>query len=119
MDAQTDRKREVTIVEKVDRLSEEVKMLALNLAIYLAKAKPNSKRINEMEPDFVRLVNGTIKVVQEIAQLIAAARHSETMVYDVPSGTVPFDHIGIELQSLLYQVGRIMNSLSPSSDQSG
>lgn len=116
MEPKTNRRREVTIVNKVDRLSEEVKVLALNLAIYLAKAKPNSKELGKMEPDFVRLVNGTIKVVQEITQLVSAARHMETMAYDPPTGAVPMDRIEVKLNSILDQCSRIMNSLSSQAD---
>jgi len=104
------------MVDKVDGLADEVRILALNLAIYLAKAKPNSKQLNRMEPEFIRLVNGTVKAAQEIANLIAAARHMETMVYDIPSGNLTNDHIEVKLRSILDQCGRIMSSLSTSTD---
>ncbi|HOP05781.1 MAG TPA: hypothetical protein PLF13_00680 [candidate division Zixibacteria bacterium] len=116
MESKTNRRREITIVNKVDRLSEEVKVLALNLAIYLAKAKPNSKELGKMEPDFVRLVNGTIKAVQEITHLVGAARHLETMAYDVPSGAVSRDRIELKLNSILDQCSSIMDTLSKSTD---
>jgi len=116
MKPSSDRKRELTIVNKVDGLAEEVKILALNLAIYLAKAKPNSKRLNQMEPEFIRLVNGTVKVAQEIATLISAARHAESMVYEVPSGKLGRDQIEVRLRSILDQCGRIMSSLSTTTD---
>lgn len=112
-------KQELNIVEQVDVMAEEVKILALKLAIYLAKAKPNSKTLNQMEPEFIRLVNGTVKAAQEIGQLIAAARHSETMVYDVPSGNAGKDQMEVRLRSILDQCGRIISSLSTSTDLTG
>ena len=54
------------LLREVDELNEGVKALALNLAIYLAKAKEQSADLSRLEPDFVKLVNGTVKVVQEL-----------------------------------------------------
>ena len=100
------------IIEQVDNLNEEVRVLALNLAIYLAKAKSESEKLHELEPDFIRLVNGSVKVAQEVAQIISAARNQEKMVYDVPSGQVSRDQIEVRLRSILDQCARVMSALS-------
>lgn len=109
--------RQSQVLEQVDSLTEEVKVLALNLAIYLAKAKPNSKQISNLEPEFVRLVNGTVKVVQEIARIISAARHITPLVYDVPSGRMPSDHIEVRLRSLSQQCRNIIDTLNKAAGQ--
>lgn len=106
-----DRQGDLELVEQVDALNEEVKGLALNLAIYLAKAKSSSEEINRMEPEFIQLVNGTVKAVQELGVLINAARSQETMIFDVPSGRPGPDHIEIKLRAILDQCARIMASL--------
>lgn len=100
------------LVDQVDELSEQVRILALNLAIYLAKAKSKSEELSQLEPDFIRLVNGTVSVLQEIERIVAAARNLETLVYDVPSGQFRRDQIELRLRSILDQCGRIMTSLS-------
>jgi len=109
-DANSD--RQLNLVDQVDGLSEEVKVLALNLAIYLAKAKSDSEALSQLEPDFIRLVNGTVLVLQEIGRIISAARNAETLVYDVSSGQLRRDQIELRLRSILDQCGRIMTALS-------
>ncbi len=104
------------IIEQVDGLSEEVKILALNLAIYLAKAKPHSGHLTRLEPDFIRLVNGTVKAVQEVSRIIQAARNREPLVFDVPSGNVTSDQLEMKLRSILNQCGRIMTALGQAED---
>lgn len=99
-------------VEYIENLNEEVKSLALNLAIYLAKAKSSSQQLSHMEPDFIRLVNGTVKVVQDVTLIINAAKSKETLVYDVPSGNMRSDHLENKLNSILDQCRQILNELA-------
>jgi len=106
-----------SIIERVDAMSEEVRLLALNLAIYLAKAKQESKELSRLEPEFVRLVNGTVKAVREIGYIVNAARDTEAVVYDVPSGRIPRDRLEVKLRSILDQCGKIMQSLSQSGER--
>lgn len=106
--------RSLNLVDEVDGLGEEVRVLALNLAIYLAKVKSQtqSDRLNRMEPDFIRLVNGTVKVVQEMTMILNAARNMERMIYDVPSGQITQDRLEMRLQAIVAQCTDIMQSLS-------
>ncbi len=75
MSADTNQPSESAIIDQVHDLNDEVRTLALNLAIYLAKAKTESAEINRLEPAFIRLVNGVVKVVQELAGIVNAARN--------------------------------------------
>jgi hypothetical protein len=107
------------IIEQVDELNEEVRVLALNLAIYLAKAKSKSHQLSRLEPDFIRLVNGTVKVVQELAAIINAARNLDVMVNDLvdqPPGTDPIE---IRLNAILEQCNHIMESLNSERSETG
>jgi hypothetical protein len=110
------RSTDLEILEQVDRLNEEVKALALNLAIYLAKTKGRSDELSRLEPEFMRLINGSVKVVQEVAMIISAARNNETMAYDVPSGAGRSDSIEIKLNSILQQCHEIMRTLAKQTD---
>ncbi len=105
--------RELELVDQVDYLGEEVRTLALNLAIYLAKVKAATKTeaLNRMEPEFIKLVNGTVKVVQEMTLILNAARNMERMIYEVPSGTLEQDRLEVRLRSVLDQCGSILTSL--------
>lgn len=113
-----EKKRSLAMMEQVDALGDEVKDLALNLAIYLAKAKVNSgsEELQRMEPDFIRLVNGTVKTIQELTGILQAARNAEAMVYDPPSGRISKDHIEIKLEAIVRQCNTIMDTISESTD---
>ena len=112
------RKKNLEMINEVDALNEEVKTLALNLAIYLAKAKANqvSDKINKLEPEFIRLVNGTVKVVQELTYTLNAARNNETMVYELPSGNLEMDNVEFKLQAILKQCANLMAVLGQGID---
>ena len=87
------------ILEQVDNLNEEVKALALNLALYLAKARAGSGNqascIDRLEPEFIRLVNGTVRVVQELTLVLDASHNIERGQYEIPSSDS--DHNILEL----------------------
>ncbi len=112
----SDHKMELGVLVEVDALNEEVKVLALNLAIYLAKKKSGSEQITRLEPEFMRLVNGTIKVVREISAILNAANNMEKMVYHPPSGRLGKDQIEIRLNAILDQCETIRIQLSQAVD---
>lgn len=112
MNEQPRRETALKAVDQVDGLSEEVKLLALNLAIYLAKAKDHSNDLSRLEPDFVRLVNGTIKVVQELTEIVQAARNAGTVIHEPPTGNVSTTLMESRLRSILDQCANIMSALS-------
>lgn len=114
--ARVDQKQRQDILElldTVDALGEQTKDLALNLALYLAKAKArkSSDKLKQMEPEFIRLVNSTVKVVQELTVILKAARHEEKMVYDPPVNPTAADHIQAKLEAVAQQCDRILESL--------
>lgn len=113
---ETDRNSELELLQQVDSLNDEVKALALNLAIYLAKAKAGSDELNRLEPEFIRLINGSVKVVQELALIIDAARNRETVVFDVPGDDMRADHLEKKLRSILDQCDEIMKALAKRTD---
>jgi len=110
----TRRTDDLTTMAVVEDLNEEVKTMALNLAVYLAKARAQSgaEDLARMEPDVVRLVNQTIKVVREVALILSAARNQETMVYEVPSAAGRLDRIEFGLRGILEQCSQLSESLA-------
>ena len=101
----------IELVNQVEELNEEAKSLALNLAIYLAKRKKNSEKLSIMEPDFIKLVNGTIKVVHEVTHIVNAAKNMEKMLYEIPSGSMEYNQLEHKLRSILKQCQGIMSEL--------
>lgn len=106
--------RSDAIVKHVDGLSEQVKDMAMNLAIYLSRAKETSSELAELEPDFIALVNSTVKAVQEITLILSAARNQEIMVYDIPSKEAAPDHLETKLKDLLNQCDTLLADLDKS-----
>jgi hypothetical protein len=103
------------LIDEVDELNEEVKSLALNLAIYLAKAKNQNPAagLDRLEPDFIRLVNGTVKVVQEMAGLLTAAR-SGLADPNKAGETAIDDALELKLRSISEQCRKIQGRLEAS-----
>ena len=107
-----EQEKNLAVVTRVDALNDEVKSLALKMAVYLAKTKGASAELTRLEPDFIRLVNGTVKVVQEITNIINAANNLDKMVYQVPSGKLDKDQIEMKLKTILELCRKIQNTLS-------
>jgi hypothetical protein len=107
------RTRELELLAQVDTLNEEVKSLALNIALYLAKARAEkgSATLDRLEPEFIRLVNGTVRAVSDLTNILNAARNAETMVYEIPSGLGTRDHVEQKLQSILSQCSSLLGQL--------
>jgi hypothetical protein len=107
------RRRELELLASVDTLSEEVKALALNIALYLAKARADqgSATLDRLEPEFIRLVNGAVRVISDLTGILNAARNSEVMVYEIPSGNRSHDHIEQRLQAILSQCSSLLGQL--------
>jgi hypothetical protein len=108
------RQSELELLTSVDALSDEVKALALNIALYLAKARADkgSEKLDRLEPKFVRLVNATVRVVTDLTGILKAARNNEVMVYEIPNGRVAHDHIEQRLQGILSQCGNLIRQLT-------
>lgn len=104
------------LLDEVDNLGDEVKSLALNLALYLAKAKAKTgsspEFVNQMEPEFIRLVNGTVKVVQELTLILNASRNLERNLYEIPSNDAQKDQLEVRLEDILRQCSGVLSSLS-------
>lgn len=113
VDEHSHRGRKLDLVEQVDHLNDEVKTLALNLAVQMAKVRSRNlaPELVKMEPQFIRLVNGAVKAVKDMAVILEAARNKEIMVYDVPSGREAEDRIEYGLRSILAQCNEIMETL--------
>jgi hypothetical protein len=60
------------MIRQVENLTEQVKTLALNLALTLAREKKQIKDLTLLEPEFTKLVNGSVDVIREISEILRA-----------------------------------------------
>ncbi len=112
MSPEPDRVEELRLIDRVDALNEEVRILALNIAIHLARTRGRSGRLTALEADFVRLVNGTVKVVQQLARVISAARNVERRGDESAVGHSAVTGIEARLRSIMEQCAGILATLS-------
>jgi len=75
------------------------------------RSKGLSEELEQMEPQFIRLVNGAVKAVKDLAVVLDAARNREVMAYDVPGNQKSEDQIEFGLRSILAQCTEIMHTL--------
>lgn len=121
MNTRTDKNQGASeLINEVDELNEEVKSLALNLAIYLAKAKNQfpAAGLDRLEPDFIRLVNGTVRVVQEMAGLLTTAR-SGLNDPRKSAGTPVDEGLEVKLRSISEQCRTIQRRMEESQADRG
>ncbi len=103
---------EFELLERVDFLNEQVKTLATNLAVCLSKIKSKAPEIGRMEPDFVRLVNNTVKIVQEISVIIEVARNHDNQTSHIRAANINTDRLENKLEAILSQCGEIMEMMT-------
>lgn len=111
MVAEPERIDSVRIIRQADALTEEVKALALHLAVYVARVKAGSSKVSRLEPEFMKLVNGTVKVVQELAILIRTAGNAEDSAVSPLAGKPRPEGLESRLRTILVQCRSIMASL--------
>lgn len=112
----TDKDKSLKYIDHISNLNEEVKTLAINMAVYLAKIKSKSEEVSHLEPEFIKLINGTVKVVQEVTKIINAAQNKEKIIFEIPSGEITTDQIENKLNSILEQCQVIMENLIKKTD---
>ncbi len=97
---------------QVDGLANQVKVLALNLAITLAKEKNEVKELAYLEPEFTRLIHGSVEVIKEIAGILRTVRNEDKMVYSPPAESGKLDRIDVALNEILAQSQRILTTIA-------
>lgn len=61
---------DANLASHVKGMADQVKLLALNMAIQLARSKEKLRDLNVLEPDFTKLIHGSIEVIQEIGGIL-------------------------------------------------
>ena len=99
-------------ISQIDNLADEVKMLALNLAINLAKTKQETKELSFMEPEFTKLVNGSVEVVREITGIMKAFRNEGSLVYSPKKDSRSLDRIETTLNEIHQLSRKVLYTIS-------
>lgn len=111
MVAESDRIDSVRIIKQADFLTEEVKALALHLAVYVARVKAESSQVSRLEPEFMKLINGTVKVVQELAILIRTAGNADNSNVSPAANSPHSSDLEHRLRTILEQCRSILITL--------
>ncbi len=105
--------------DQVDNLADQVKMLALNLAISLARTKKESDELKELEPQFTQLINGSVEVIKEVTAALRAFRNEHLI--EPPRGDEEHQLTRIEksLNEIQVLSKRVLESINGIKKQKG
>lgn len=99
-------------IARVNAMAEQVRILALNLAINLAREKDNIRELSILEPEFTELVHSAVEVIKEVTVMLRAYQNKEKMIYSPPSSSVKLDHIESSLNEILNLSRNILNDIA-------
>ncbi len=96
-----DKKRDIqartqpeAFADEVEALAEEVKLLAINLAIALAKVQHYNRGLKEMEPQFTELIRRANDTSRQVAEILQAFRSKVRGQYGLPASSEIVDKRG-------------------------
>lgn len=87
--------------QQIMQLTAQVKTLALHLALNLARSKQEIKELTVLEPEFTKLVNGSVEIVREVTAILKAFRNEERMAYSSKEIDGNFRRIEMALNEIL------------------
>ncbi|UCD17618.1 MAG: hypothetical protein JSV44_01585 [Candidatus Zixiibacteriota bacterium] len=93
-------------------LAEQVKLLALNLAINLARSKNQIRELAALEPQFTRLINGSVELIREINAILGALTNEKALVSPIPSSPDKLDRIETALNEILTLSGKVHDAIA-------
>lgn len=82
------------LAAEVAEVSSEVKLLAMNLAIIVAKIQNSSKPLIGMDEDFTELISRVNRTTNQIDDVLKAFNAQKTMLYSLPASTKVIEQRG-------------------------
>ena len=73
------RRDQLRLARETEELAEEVKLLAINLAITLAKTQSHDRLIKDMEPQFSELVKRANESSHQVSTILKGIRNQKKM----------------------------------------
>jgi len=99
------------LVGYVDNLADQAKMLALNLALTLARKKTEIEDLTILEPEFVRLINNSVNVIREITKILRTFQGDGQSVSDEPIKKRNFERIETSLNEILDLSNNVLKTI--------
>ncbi len=75
------------IVRQVNKLTDDVKLQSINLAVILAKAKQKNRNLQELDSKFGELISKVNNTSRRIKDVLMAFKGQKKMVYSLPSSS--------------------------------
>ena len=75
------------IARQADYLAGEVKLLAINLALTLARVQNHDPRIRQLEPQFAELIKRANDTAGQVDDVIKAFRNQKLMICHIPASS--------------------------------
>jgi hypothetical protein len=75
------------LAEEVNHLADEAKLLAINLAITLAKLRGRHKILEDLEPQFSELIKKANDTAQQVSDVLKAFENRKRMISSLPSSS--------------------------------
>lgn len=75
------------IIRQADYLSGEVKLLAINLAVTLARVQNHDPQIRQLEPEFTDLIRRANDTAGQVADVVKAFQHQKLMISAIPASS--------------------------------
>jgi len=99
-------------VNHVNSMAEQVRILALNLAISLAQERDNIRELTVLEADFTELIHGAVEVIKDVTAMLQAYQNEGKMVYSPPASSSNLDHIETSLNEILAMSKNILGIIA-------
>ncbi len=81
------RAEQVRLAHKAGELADEVKLLAINLAISLAGIRGKDKTLKELEPHFTELIKKSNEASHQVADVLRAFQNQKKIIYSLPASS--------------------------------
>jgi methyl-accepting chemotaxis protein len=107
------------LLNLVGTLADQVKILALNLAINLARTKAKAEELTVLEPQFTRLINGSVEAIRELSALLRNLDNRKEAKPKAEMNREKMKKIGDTLNEILDLSQNVHTSISEIKKKSG
>ena len=99
------------IIKRLDNVNDEVKQLAMNLAMFLSEKKNSSQKLSVLEPECINMINSTIKAAQEISHILNTAANNPDPEFQTDNDIKKAEELEHRLHMLLTQCQQMLEKL--------
>lgn len=81
------REEQEMISRQTELLADEVRLLAINLAVAVAKVQHRERSLRDLEPQFAELIRGANEIAARVTDVVRAFQSQKTMIWSVPASS--------------------------------